>query len=139
MDLKLILLIASLISPCKYFPVACIISPIILNLVFSISTVADNEKFTFFFVKTIVMLHNNSCNTTNLCSCHFYKMIVFMLSTSILHLSTFFLQLLYKPHCTWFKQLALLCGSIKPSFCRLPSRKNHSYYTKLQAFLKNNM
>ena len=56
---------------------------------------------------------------------------------SFLQLSTSF-YCCYTPHRTWFKWLASLCRSIKPSFCRLPSRKStvtiqnydHFYKTK---------
>jgi len=73
------------------------------------------------------MLHNNGCNKTNLCSYRFYKNDRFY-AVNILYL------LSHTVH-AWFKQLALLCHSIKP----LPSRKNHSCYTKLQTFSKKDM
>ena len=69
---------------------------------------------------------------------------VVRLSTSFIHLSTSFYSC-YKPHCTWLKQLASLCRSIKPSivlyikpsFCRLPSGKT-IVTIQNQDFLKKN-
>jgi len=44
-DLKLLLLIAGPINPCKYFPAECVISQIILNFSFNLHVCASYAGF----------------------------------------------------------------------------------------------